>query len=97
MKPIMGESDVFAMISHSQEFQQLKVRDDELQELDELSSECCEVNVLGGSENLHGKVNILIQTFLSRGNVKSFSLISDLSYISQVYKLFYNNKTLYFI
>lgn len=25
MKPIMGESDVLAMISHSQEFQQLKV------------------------------------------------------------------------
>ncbi|XP_077300347.1 activating signal cointegrator 1 complex subunit obelus [Arctopsyche grandis] len=83
MKPIMGEGDVLTMISHAQEFQQLKVRDDELTELDQLSSDNCEVSVGGGTENLHGKVNILIQTYLSRGNVKSFSLISDLSYISQ--------------
>lgn len=111
MKPIMGESDVLAMISHAQEFQQLKVtflkfyfhilsfilntfvkfqvRDDELTELDQLSSDNCEVNVVGGTENLHGKVNILIQTYLSRGNVKSFSLISDLSYISQVINLIF--------
>lgn len=40
--------------------------------------------VKGGSENLHGKVNILLQTFMSRGRVNSFSLMSDQAYITQV-------------
>lgn len=65
------------MFSHS------SVRDEELLELDELVEENCEVMATGGPANLHGKVNILMQTYLSRGSVKSFSLISDLSYITQ--------------
>ena len=39
-----------------QEFEQLKVRDDELDELDNLTHDCAEVRVAGGSENVHGKV-----------------------------------------
>lgn len=83
MRPIMSESEILAMMANAQEFQQLKVRDDEMDELDEITKNYCEVGVQGGSENLHGKVNILMQTFLSRGFVKSFSLISDMSYITQ--------------
>lgn len=83
LKPIMNEAEVLNMMANAQEFQQLKVRDDEMDELDDLNRYSCEVPVKGGSENLHGKVNILMQTYLSRGFVKSFSLISDLSYINQ--------------
>ncbi|XP_059620784.1 activating signal cointegrator 1 complex subunit 3 [Phlebotomus argentipes] len=83
MRPLMTEAEILEMMSHAQEFQQLKVRDDEMDELDLLTHEYCEVVVRGGSENLHGKVNILMQTYLSRGFVKSFSLISDMSYITQ--------------
>lgn len=83
MRPIMTEAEIIAMMSHAQEFQQLKVRDDEMDELDSLTKDYCEVIVQGGSENVHGKVNILMQTFLSRGFVRSFSLISDMSYITQ--------------
>lgn len=83
MKPIMNEAEILAMISHSQEFEQLKVRDDELDELDTLTADCCFVPVAGGSENLHGKVNILLQTYLSRGRINSFSLMSDQAYVSQ--------------
>ncbi|GAB0096726.1 activating signal cointegrator 1 complex subunit 3 [Sergentomyia squamirostris] len=83
MRPLLTEAEILEMMSHAQEFQQLKVRDDEMEELDYLTQEYCEVVVKGGSENLHGKVNILMQTFLSRGFVKSFSLISDMSYITQ--------------
>ncbi|XP_054270395.1 activating signal cointegrator 1 complex subunit 3 [Macrosteles quadrilineatus] len=80
---VMDDKAIFAMISKAQEFEQLKVRDDELDELDNLTRDYCEVEVMGGSENLHGKVNILLQTYLSRGRVNSFSLLSDLSYITQ--------------
>ncbi|XP_055607496.1 activating signal cointegrator 1 complex subunit 3 [Uranotaenia lowii] len=83
MKPIMNEADILAMMSNAQEFEQLKVRDDEMDELDELTRICCELPVRGGSENIHGKVNILMQTYLSKGFVRSFSLISDMSYITQ--------------
>lgn len=55
-----------------------------MDELDQLQHECCEYEVAVGGENIHGKVNILLQTFLSRGHVKSFSLVSDLGYIAQV-------------
>ena len=58
-----------------------QVRDDELDELDDLTHENCTVPVAGGSENIHGKVNILLQTHISRGYVRSFSLISDQNYV----------------
>lgn len=83
LKPVMNESEVLNMMANASEFQQLKVRDDEMDELDELNQDSCEVPVKGGSENLHGKVNIMMQTYLSRGFVKSFSLVSDMSYINQ--------------
>lgn len=83
LKAVMNESEILNMMSSAQEFQQLKVRDEELDELDDLNREMCAVPVKGGSENVHGKVNILMQTFLSRGFVKSFSLVSDMSYINQ--------------
>ncbi|XP_043197892.1 activating signal cointegrator 1 complex subunit 3-like [Amphibalanus amphitrite] len=79
----MYQRDILAMISQSSEFEQIKVRDDELDELDRHIHEDCEEPVLGGSENVHGKVNILIQTFISRGRIDSFSLVSDMNYIVQ--------------
>lgn len=82
MTPYMNEAEIFAMIAQAQEFEQLKVRDDELDELDFLRKNYCQLAVKAGSENVHGKVNILMQTYISRGFVKSFSLISDLSYIT---------------
>ncbi|XP_011308512.1 activating signal cointegrator 1 complex subunit 3 [Fopius arisanus] len=82
-KPIMTEAEILAMLSRAQEFEQLKVRDDEMQELDDLTKEYCELVAQGGAENIHGKVNILIQTYLSRGRVSGFSLISDQAYIIQ--------------
>lgn len=83
LRPVLNESEILAMIANAHEFQQLKVRDDELDELDELTRNNCELQVKGGSENLHGKINILMQTYLSRGFIKSFSLMSDMSYITQ--------------
>lgn len=83
MKPTMDDAEILAMISHSQEFEQLKVRDDEVTELHDLTKEYCQLTPQGGAENIYGKVNILLQTYLSRGRVNSFSLISDQAYITQ--------------
>jgi activating signal cointegrator complex subunit 3 len=39
--------------------------------------------VKGGSENTHGKVNILLQTYISGGSPVAFSLVSDMAYVAQ--------------
>lgn len=82
MKSVMTETEILAMISRSQEFEQLKVRDDEVDELDDLCKDC-ELTPQGGVENIHGKVNILLQAYLSRNQVNTVSLISDQAYVTQ--------------
>ncbi|CAH1724972.1 activating signal cointegrator 1 complex subunit 3 [Aphis gossypii] len=83
IKPFMTMSEILSMISSAKEFDQLKVRDDEVIELETLSRKYCHVECQGSAVNVNGKVNILLQTYLARGRAKSFSLISDLVYISQ--------------
>uniref|UniRef100_UPI00358EF322 activating signal cointegrator 1 complex subunit 3 isoform X2 n=1 Tax=Myxine glutinosa TaxID=7769 RepID=UPI00358EF322 len=80
--PHMNISEILTMVSKAEEFDQIKVREDELPELDDLQCEC-RLPTPGGVENNYGKVNVLLQTYISRGSVDSFSLISDLSYIAQ--------------
>lgn len=78
----LHDSELFKLISQAQEFDQLKVRDDEVPELDHLLHECwLPVNL--GYENTEGKVNILLQTHLSDIRIEGFSLISDQAYVVQ--------------
>uniref|UniRef100_A0A3Q1AV92 Activating signal cointegrator 1 complex subunit 3 n=1 Tax=Amphiprion ocellaris TaxID=80972 RepID=A0A3Q1AV92_AMPOC len=77
------EADIFSIVSKAEEFEQLKVRDEEMEELEQMLSNYCELPAAGGVENGYGKVNILLQTYIGRGEVDSFSLISDLSYVAQ--------------
>uniref|UniRef100_A0A8C7XBM4 Activating signal cointegrator 1 complex subunit 3 n=1 Tax=Oryzias sinensis TaxID=183150 RepID=A0A8C7XBM4_9TELE len=77
------EADILNIVSKAEEFEQLKVREEELEELDQMQVNFCELLAAGGVENSYGKVNILLQTYISRGDVDSFSLISDLSYVAQ--------------
>ncbi|XP_056902456.1 activating signal cointegrator 1 complex subunit 3 isoform X2 [Takifugu flavidus] len=77
------EADILSTVSKAEEFEQLKVRDEELDELDQLLCCHCKLPAAGGVENSYGKINILLQTYISRGEVDSFSLISDLSYVAQ--------------
>lgn len=92
LHPVMGKDAILMMICKASEFEQLKVRDEEMDELDELSREYCYLKVWGGAENIHGKVSILIQTYISRAFVKSFSLMSDMQYVTQVSE---NDKNLF--
>lgn len=78
----MNEKDILAMISSCTEFQQLKVRDEEMEELDYLHGEC-PLAIKEGIENTNGKVNLLIQAYISRLRLEGFSLVSDMSYVSQ--------------
>lgn len=60
------------------------MRDEELNELDKHMQDTCQLPVSGGSESTEGKVNILLQTYISKQLVENFSLVSDMSYVAQV-------------
>ncbi|XP_072535818.1 activating signal cointegrator 1 complex subunit 3 [Salminus brasiliensis] len=77
------EADILTIVSKAEEFEQVKVRDEELEELESLLCNFCQLPAAGGVENGYGKINILLQTYISRGGVDNFSLISDLSYVAQ--------------
>uniref|UniRef100_G3T7C8 Activating signal cointegrator 1 complex subunit 3 n=1 Tax=Loxodonta africana TaxID=9785 RepID=G3T7C8_LOXAF len=77
------EGDIFAIVSKAEEFDQIKVRDEEIEELDALLNNFCVLSAPGGVENSYGKINILLQTYISRGELDSFSLISDSAYVAQ--------------
>ncbi|KAL6011995.1 activating signal cointegrator 1 complex subunit [Asimina triloba] len=78
----MNDSEVISMVAHSSEFENIAVRDEEQNELENLVRHSCPADVKGGPSNKHGKVSILIQLYMSRGSLDSFSLISDAAYIS---------------
>eukprot|EP00056_Hartaetosiga_gracilis_P020004 m.17114 g.17114 ORF g.17114 m.17114 type:complete len:2059 (+) comp8097_c0_seq2:2-6178(+) len=83
-KPTMTEAEILVMLSMSSEFEQIKVREEEISELQTMFRNCCYIQpVKGGYENSHGKVNILLQAYISNYYVSSFSLVSDMHYVAQ--------------
>lgn len=75
--------DLLGVIGEAQEFQQIKYREEEANELDKLRREC-HLPIAGGAiEQTKGKVSCLLQAHISRAFIQSHSLISDLMYISQ--------------
>ncbi|KAF9055071.1 Sec63-domain-containing protein [Hymenopellis radicata] len=81
-RPKMSEADVLAMLSMSTEFAQVQVRDSEQEEL-KMLEEIVPCDVKGGSDTSQGKVNILLQGYISRQQVVDFALVSDMAYVAQ--------------
>ncbi|KAJ8643830.1 hypothetical protein MRB53_005578 [Persea americana] len=82
LKRHMNDSELVSMVAHSSEFENITVRDEEQNELETLVRTSCPLEVKGGPTDKHGKISILIQLYISRGSIDSFSLISDAAYIS---------------
>ncbi|KAG0745424.1 hypothetical protein G6F62_005146 [Rhizopus arrhizus] len=83
MKRRMTEADVMSMISMSSEFDQIKSRDTEHQELKKLLESTCACDIKGGPEDTQGKVNILLQSYISNAYIDDFALVSDCAYVAQ--------------
>lgn len=49
------------MVSHSSEFENIVVREEEQDELENLARKACPLEVKGGPTDKHGKISILIQ------------------------------------
>jgi replicative superfamily II helicase len=82
MKPRMTEADVLKMLSLSSEFENIKVRDEEVMELKKLEKSSCACDV-DTFDTFSGKANILLQSYISRSNIDDFALISDTAYVSK--------------
>ena len=83
MKDNMTDADILCMVSQANEFKNIIVREDEVMELEKLMKEYCHIRVFGGIENSYGKVNILLQSYISKAELENFALISDTAYINQ--------------
>ena len=78
----MSRKKILSMISQAHEFSQIAVREDEFPELENLRDNCCMVLPIDGNvENSHGKVNILLQSYISKSDYKNFALVSDSAYV----------------
>ncbi|VFQ81224.1 unnamed protein product [Cuscuta campestris] len=82
LKCHMNESELINLVAHSSEFENIMVRDEEQNELEMLARTYCLLEIKGGPSNKHGKVSVLIQLYISRGSIDTFSLVSDAAYIS---------------
>ncbi|PWZ02743.1 Sec63-domain-containing protein [Testicularia cyperi] len=82
LRPNMSEADVLGLLSQATDFEQIVPRDTEEKELKKmLENAPCEVS--GGIETSPGKVNILLQAYISKTYVEDFALVSDSAYVAQ--------------
>ncbi|CAI5739448.1 unnamed protein product [Hyaloperonospora brassicae] len=75
---------VLLVLCSSNEFEQLKSREEEMPELEKLKRGFCRFDILGGGMDTYtGKTNVLLQALIGRARVSTFTLISDTNYVAQ--------------
>uniref|UniRef100_M4B634 Activating signal cointegrator 1 complex subunit 3 n=1 Tax=Hyaloperonospora arabidopsidis (strain Emoy2) TaxID=559515 RepID=M4B634_HYAAE len=75
---------VLLVLCSSNEFEQLKSREEEMAELEKLKRGFCRFDILGGGMDTYtGKTNVLLQALIGRARVSTFTLISDTNYVAQ--------------
>lgn len=83
LNPNATEADVLAMISMSSEFDSIKFREDEKEELTKLVDTNTPCQVAGQPESDQWKTNILLQAYVSQVALKDSALVSDCNYVAQ--------------
>lgn len=73
------DATVLHAVSCASEFEQVRAREEELEELDHLAKHSCPIKLKAGTDTREGKVNVLLQTFISQSTARQ----SDLSYVAQ--------------
>jgi Superfamily II helicase len=77
-----SDKDLMDIVCHASEFENVKVRPEELDEMDKMMKNCCPIGVKSPVEEYQGKCCVLMQAFISGSRVNSFTLTSDTNYIA---------------
>jgi len=78
----MSDKAMLELVCSAQEFEQVRVRDEELSHLDALR-DSAHIDVSGDVANSSGKTNMLLQAYISGVRVTAFTLVSDTAYVRQ--------------
>lgn len=80
--PLATDAELLGALACSAEFENLKLREEEADELLELLH-ACPLKVKGGLDGPGGKQSVLLQAYISRLPLKASSLISDSNFVAQ--------------
>lgn len=83
MNPNATEADVLSMISMSSEFDSIKFREEESEELKRLLNNDVVCQIASEPDSAQTKTNVLLQAYISQLNMKDASLVSDSNYVAQ--------------
>jgi replicative superfamily II helicase len=78
----LTDAELSHLICRATEFENVKIRQEELNEIDSLVKKACPLPVKTPVHEPSGKSFVLMQAFISRAGIKSFTLISDTNYIA---------------
>jgi len=76
------DADLLDIICNANEFENVKVRPEEMEEVEKLMKEECPLEVKSPVEDYQGKCCVLMQAFISGSRIRSFTLTSDSNYIA---------------
>ncbi|KAG5188657.1 Sec63 Brl domain-containing protein [Tribonema minus] len=82
MKQQMNDAAVVALVCLASEFDQIRVRPEELKDLDDMRASC-PLDIKAPLDDSAGKVNVLLQSHISNQRSANFTLVSDGNYIAQ--------------
>ena len=80
--PSPSDEALCHLICCASEFENVRIRQEELGELDGIISKACPLNVKQPVHEPADKAFVLMQAYISRHSIKSFTLISDTNYIA---------------
>ncbi|KAG7661704.1 brr2 [[Candida] subhashii] len=82
LKPWHNETDILRVFANSGEFKYIPVRAEERLEISKLM-EKCPIPIKEQAHEVVAKINVLLQTYISRLSLEGYALISDMIYITQ--------------
>jgi pre-mRNA-splicing helicase BRR2 len=82
MRPTMSEIDIIRLFSLSSEFKFMRVREEEKLELSKLLARV-PIPIKEGVEEPSAKVNVLLQSFISKHKLDGFAIAADMIFIQQ--------------
>ena len=75
-------SDLIDIVCNANEFENVKIRPEEIEEIEKIMKNSCPLGVKSPIEEYQGKCCVLMQAFISSIRVNSFTLTSDTNYIA---------------